>query len=245
MKRFYCSPNLLIAGTGAVSHKELVELTKRHFRLRPVNMFREDKIPESSGFSLSAHRNGTKQSHICFGFPGVGFNDPSRFAVSALNAYLSSGMSGRLFQKVREDTGYCYNVYSYLELFRDSGLFCVYYGSDNKYVVKAANIIFKELHHLKDKLLNRADLAKIKEQLKGSLVLSQESMYNRMNRIAQQELTLGKYIDPYENCRIIDGITARQIRDVANRIFDSNEMAFCSLGPIRKKELEKIRWPAL
>jgi len=245
MKKYYRSSNMLIAGTGAISHGELVDLTRKYIKYR-VNRF--EKVyepPKPSTFSVKSHRNGTKQTHVCLGFPGIGFPDPQRYAASALNAYLSSGMSARLFQKVREEAGFCYNIYSYQEFFHDSGLFCVYFGADDKFVVKAANIILKELRRLKNNLLGRADVAKIKEQLKGNLMLSQESMYNRMNRIAHQELILGSHIDLDANCKIIERVTPSQIREVANRIFDADNLTFCSLGPIKRKSLENIRWTAL
>ena len=88
-------------------------------------------------------------------------------------------------------------------------------------------------------------MAEIKEQLKGSLMLSQESTYNRMNRIARQELMLGSYIDLDDTIRHIDAITAGQIRDVANRIFIPEHLTLCTLGPTRQPELEAIRWSAL
>jgi len=245
MKKYYCSPNVLIAGTGAVSHMELVRLTAKYFRWPAAPVPNNDVAPVASGFAVKANRNGTKQSHICMGFPSLSFSDPNRFAVSALNSYLSSGMSARLFQKVREEYGFCYNIYSYQEFFRDGGLFCVYFGADDKYVIKATRIVLKELRRLKDTRLGRADVTKIKEQLKGSLILSQESMYNRMNRIAGQELNLGTFVDIDENCRIIDQITASQIMEVANQILNVDRLSFCSLGPIKRKDLESIRWSIL
>jgi len=245
MKKYYCSPNVLVVGTGAVSHQDLVRLTEKYFKWPAGRYPNNDVAPQAAGFSVKANKNGTKQSHICMGFPGVSFSAPNRFAVSGLNSYLSSGMSARLFQKVREEYGYCYTIYSYQEFFRDGGLFCVYFGADDKFVVKASNIVLKELRRLKEKALGRADVAKVKEQLKGSLILSQESMYNRMNRIAGQELNLGTFVDIKANCRIIDQITASQIREAANHIFDVDRLTFCSLGPIKRKELENIRWSTM
>ena len=245
MNEHYCSPNVMVVGTGAIMHQELVNLTRKYFKWPKVQRKKNDTVLKSHRFSLKTNQNGTKQTHVCLGLPNVSFSDPDRYAISALNAYLSSGMSARLFQKVREEAGYCYNIYSYQEYFRDSGLFCVYFGSDVKYVVKATNIVLKELHRLKEKLLGRVDVSQVKEQIKGSLILSQESMYNRMNRIANQEMMLESYIDLESNCRIIDKITASQIRDVANKILDADKLTFCSLGPFKKKELEKIRWSAL
>jgi len=245
LREHYCSPNVLVAATGDISHRALVDITRKHFGWPAEARLKYNTVPSPPGFSIRAHADRTKQTHVCLGVPAVTFSDPRRFVVSAINTYLSSGMSARLFQKVREEAGYCYNIYSSQEFFRDSGLVCIYYGADAKYVVKAANIILRELHLLKEKLLNRAQMGKIKEQLKGSLMLSQESMYNRMNRIAHLELLLGKFVTPGENCRLIDAIAPREIRDVANQLFDRDKLVFCSLGPTKRAELETIHWSAL
>jgi len=241
----YCSSNILVVATGAVNHRQLVDLTRKYFRWPESEARKDEEIPVPGKFSLKSVHDGTNQTHVCLGFPNIAFTDPDRYAISAANAYLSSGMSARLFQRVREDAGLCYNIYSYQEFFRDSGLFCVYFGADTKNVVKATNIVLKELHRLKEKLLSRTDVRKVKEQLKGSLMLSQESMYNRMNRIAYLELILGDYIDLDRNCEMIDGVTASKIREAANRIFDPRWLTFFSLGPMKKKELENVRWSAL
>jgi len=245
MNTHYTSPNIVVAGTGGVVHNELVELAKKYFPW-PNGAVSEDGVtPHTPGRHLVAVNKRSKQSQVCLGFPSFAISDSRRFTLAALNTYLSSGMSARLFQKVREEAGYCYNIYSYQELFRDSGFFCVYFGADAKYVTKALRIIVKELRRVKDTLLGRADMAKVKEQMKGSLMLSQESMYNRMNRIGQQELLLNTYIDLERHARIIDTITSRGIRDVANELFDQDRLTVCTLGPTRLADLQQIRWSAL
>jgi predicted Zn-dependent peptidase len=245
LEAHYTSPNIVVAGTGGISHKALVDMTKKYF-VWPNGAARENGAPPPMpGSRIVAVNKRSKQSHVCLGFPTFGFPDSRRYAMGALNTYLSSGMSARLFQKVREEVGYCYNIYSYQELFRDSGFYCVYFGADQKYVIKALRIVLTELRRMKEVLLGRAEMAKIKEQMKGSLLLSQESMYNRMNRIAQQELLLESYIDLERNSRIIETITNRQIRDIANQIFHRDRLTVCSLGPTRLMDLQHIRWSAL
>ena len=242
----YCGPNTVVAAAGDLNHDHLVALTRKCFASwSPATVSIPDQAPQQSGFSIRAYRSRTKQTQVCLGFPSIAFADEHRYPLLAANTYLSGGMSSRLFQTVREKYGYCYSIYSYQEFFRDIGLFCVYFGADDKYVLKATNLILRELRRLKESLLTRSQVAEIKEQLKGSLMLSQESTYNRMNRIARQELMLGSYIDLDDTIRHIDAITAAQIRDVANRIFAPERLTMCTLGPTRQSELEAIRWSAL
>lgn len=241
----YCSPNVVIAAAGDVSHSTLVKLAKRYFRWPKADRRKEDSVPTYNGFSVKGHRGKTKQTLVCMGFPSISFGDDERYALLAANTLLSGGMSSRLFQSVREKAGYCYTIYSFPEFFRDTGLFCVYYGSDDKYAVASANLVLKELNRMKNKLLSRSELRQVKEQLKGNLMLSQESTVSRMNRIARQELILGRYIDLDETIRNIDRITAKQVRDISNRIFNRDHLTFTSLGPTRTRDLETIKFSAL
>lgn len=241
----YRSSNIVIAAAGDISHKKLIDLTKKYFKWANNDPKPELSIPATSDFTLHAHKNGTNQTHVSLGFPSISFTNPSRYAILAANTLLSGGMSSRLFQNIREKKGYCYTIYSFQEFFQDIGLFSIYFGTDEKYLVNATNLVLKELNRLKKKKLDRTELSKIKDQLKGNLMLSLESTTNRMNRVARQELMLGRYIDLDETIRNIDRITSKQIFDVANQIFDREKLTMVTLGPVKKGMLDKINWSNL
>lgn len=240
IKSHYNSPNIVIAATGDVSHKKLVEMVRKSFDWPAGDNGQDSLIPESSKAFKKAYTNDTQQTHVCIAFPSMSFGDNNRFAIMGINTLLSGGMSSRLFQTVREKHGLCYTIYSYQEFFKDSGLFCVYFGSDKTQVGRASELVFKELKRLKDRLLTKAELTRVRDQLKGNLVLSMESTHNRMNRLARQELMLNRYVSMDETCRFIDGITSKQIRDVARQIFDEKGLSICTLGPYDQKEIDSI-----
>ncbi|MFH1701564.1 MAG: pitrilysin family protein [Candidatus Zixiibacteriota bacterium] len=245
LKENYCASNLVVAAAGDISHRKLVDYVKKYFKWNKSHAKAKLSIPKKSEFTLHAHHNGTKQTHVSLGFPSISFANSSRYAILAANTLLSGGMSSRLFQNVREKKGYCYSIYSFQEFFQDIGIFSIYFGTDEKYMVDAANLVLKELKRLKKKKLGRTELSQIKDQLKGNLMLSLESTTNRMNRIARQELMLGQYVDLDETSRNIDRITANHIFDVANEIFDCNKLTMVALGPVKKDLLEKINWSLL
>jgi predicted Zn-dependent peptidase len=245
IRHYYTAPNIVVAAAGDLQHQDLVALTRKYFPWKKVPFARTDAAPRHNGFSTRAYRNRTKQTHVCLGFPSIDFSDKGRYPLMAANAVLSGGMSSRLFQSVRENSGYCYTIYSFQEFFRDAGLFCVYFGSDGKYVVKATELVLKELRKIREKLLSRTELTEIKDQLKGSLMLSQESTYNRMNRIARQEMMLERYVSLDETCRHVDMVTAKQVREVCNEIFRNDTLTFSALGPTRQQDLEHIKWSTL
>ena len=242
IREHYHSGNIVIAAAGDISHRQLVEQVKKHFKW-PVNRTAKNgSIPDPSGPSIFARRNGTKQSHVCIGFPSISFADPGRYGILATNNVLSGGMASRLFQNVREKKGYCYTIYSYQEFFRDTGIFCIYFGADQKYVKQATELVLRELKKLKKTYLTKLEMTQVRDQLKGNLMLSLESTTNRMNRIARQDLMLDEYIDLDATSRNIDKISAQDIAEVANRIFDIDRLTCVSLGPTKQKELDSVNW---
>ncbi|MCK5126708.1 MAG: insulinase family protein [candidate division Zixibacteria bacterium] len=245
ISQHYHSGNIVIAAAGDVSHAKLVELVKKYFKWPKNSQVTKSTIPLNKGVKLKAFKSDTQQSHVCIGFPSISFEEEGRYGILAANNILSGGMSSRLFQNVREKNGFCYTIYSYQEFFRDIGLFGVYFGADKKYVGKASELVLKELKRLKEKTLTPTEVRQIKDQLKGNLMLSLESTTNRMNRIARQEVMLGEYIDLDETCRNIEKITAKQIRDVVNKIFNADRLTCVTLGPTKQKELEAINWSKL
>ena len=57
----------------------------------------------------------------------------------------------------------------------------------------------------------------MKEQIKGSFFLSQESSFKRMSRLAKNEINYGKYISPEELINNIDKITPDSINYAAGK----------------------------
>ena len=70
-----------------------------------------------------------EQVHICLGFPGLTNGDDRNFELAIFNSVYGGAMSSRLFQKIREDSGMAYSVYSYPNAYTDTGMLAVYAGT--------------------------------------------------------------------------------------------------------------------
>ncbi|MFZ5980863.1 MAG: hypothetical protein ACOYVF_09560, partial [Candidatus Zixiibacteriota bacterium] len=108
----------------------------------------------------------------------------------------------------------------------------VYMGTDSTRIREGHDIILKEIGKVKRNRLSLSRLVQIKTQLKGNLLLGMESISNRMNRIARQELLSGKYYSLKQVINKIDKVTSSDLLDMANRIFDESKMAISVLGPV-------------
>jgi predicted Zn-dependent peptidase len=161
----------------------------------------------------------------------VAHGNPRRFPLLLLSMLLGGGMSSRLFQRVREELGLAYSVYTYQSFHADSGMHGVYVATAPESAGAALNAIRDELYAVSKHGLPAAEIAMGRQQLKGQVTLSLEGVSSRMYRAASVEL----YAEPYrtldELLALIDAITVEDVADVAREFFDPDQMSVVSLGP--------------
>ncbi len=116
------------------------------------------------------------QTHIVVGCTAVAHADPRRFAFLLLSTLLGGGMSSRLFQRVREELGLAYSVYTFQSFHADVGMHGVYVGTAPETASAALDAIRHELQHVVDDGLPADEVAMGRQQLKGQITLSLESV---------------------------------------------------------------------
>ena len=243
MRENYTVQRIVIAASGNLSHRRLIDLVKTKFRL-PDNITRtKSKIQPLKPLSLKkVFFKKTAQVHICLGFPGYPYNHSQRYPTLLLGNILGGGMSSRLFQNLREKFGLAYNIHSFIDFFRDKGVFGIYLGTDKKQVIQAITQVLKELNRIKKEKLSKKELENAKNQLKGNLILSAESTSSRMNRLALLELYLGEYISLERTIHSINKVKAKDISEAANELLDGSRLVAAILGPVNQKIIQKINW---
>ncbi len=230
--RGYNPARIVLAVSGNCDHDEVVRLADRYSTglVRP-DVGRE-RLPVN-GYA-AAHvmeERPIQQAHLVMGLRAPGMLDPRRTTLSVLNTLLGGGMSSRLNQNIRERYGFCYNIYSFLNLNSDSGDFGVYMGTDRAKIERARKLITRELDRLTQDLISPRLLAQIKSQVKGAIMLGLESMSNRMTRIGRQELFFGRYFSLDDALEELERVTAEDIRIMAGELFGSSEYSSVVLLP--------------
>jgi predicted Zn-dependent peptidase len=233
-QRAYHPAQLIVAASGNVDHDALLAVLERTgWTAREGGDGARLVVPAAvADAPMRRHvsREGA-QTHIVVGSPTVAHGDPRRHAMVLLSTLLGGGMSSRLFQRVREELGLAYSVYTFQSFHADVGMHGVYVGTGPETAREALDAIQVELAEVAAKGLPADELAMGKSQLKGQLTLSLESVSSRMYRCAGVEL----YGEPYrsldEMLALIDAVTPEQIADVARDFFAPEKQTVVSLGP--------------
>lgn len=234
MGRHYTPDRMVLAAAGRLTHERVVALAERLLRsvgLRRSNHRQRERVsPYQPG--VQRVQRSVQQAHLVIGGRGFDLHHPQRAALTVLNTILGDGMSSRLNQNVRERYGYCYNIYSFINLHADAGDWGVYMGTDPRRVDRAEQLIRRELDRLVQEPVGRQVLAHAKNQVKGALMLGQESMSSRMMRLGRQELYFGRYYSLDEALHEVDQVTAEAVQGVAQVLFAAPSYSKVVLLPV-------------
>lgn len=238
MEKNYRPDNTVIAIAGNVNYEQLMEIVKKRFGCwqnnAPALDARQDPL---MNYEFSVRKKDTEQVHICVGFKGLNQKNEKLYSLLALNNLLGGGMSSRLFQKIREDLGLVYSVYSYSSTFSDVGLMTIYAGTNSSQLERVMHLIIDELTALKREGVSVKELNRIKEQMKGNYILGAESTGSRMASIGKSELLLGKIYEKEEVLRRIDSISMDSFAEVINDVIKFDSMAAAILGNVSKNDI--------
>jgi predicted Zn-dependent peptidase len=167
---------------------------------------------------------------LCMGVPSHPISDERRFVSYVLNTILGGGMSSRLFQKIREEQGLVYSIYSDLNPYRDTGCMSVGAGTSVESVRNVVDSVLNEFRELKAKPVPAEELRRAKDQLKGSLMLSLESSTSRMSNLARQQMYFDRFLSMDETIEQIEIVTDEAVCEMANYLFQSDKIAVTVLG---------------
>jgi len=117
-----------------------------------------------------------------------------------------------------------------LNLYQDAGSLVVYAGTAHDKAAEFIDLALKEFGSLRKKLVSTQELKRAKEYAKGSVMLSLESSSSRMTHLAQQLIYYERFYKLEKILNAVERVTARDIRNLANRIFDDSTLALAALS---------------
>ena len=227
----YKAENIIVSVAGQFDESLLLTQLGNAFGDLPGGSMPQRSGPPTPGEGAEIVSRDVAQSHLCFGFPGVAIVDERRFAAEVLSNILGGGFTSRLFEKVREDAGLAYSVYSFHQAYPLAGQFGVYAAVSPENLDQAADLCFAELRSLRDDPPSDEELATSRELLKCGLLMSLESTFNRMTRLAKSLMYHGRVRPVDEVVDQIEGVTGAHVQEIADELFQQDRCALVVLGP--------------
>ena len=237
-KEHYVPKATTLVVAGQVSTKEALKEVKNIFEnLKNTKKVDKKKVQESQKSpKVLVKYKDTDQTHFVLGVRTYDLFNKNNPTLSLLSGVLGGGMSSRLFQKLREEMGVGYYVRAYNDTYTDHGFFQISAGVDNKRIDEVINAVLEECRKLKIYEVEEEELEKTKECLIGNMKLSLESTDDIANFYGGQELLKKKIMLAEEKAKELRKVTAKDIKDMANKIFTDKNLNLALIGPFKEEK---------
>ncbi len=230
----WTAERIFVSAVGKVNHDSLCDLINRKIIKKKGGGFsREFPSVQSKKINAIA-KPDLNHKYVALSFPSFSYNHELRFALLVAGTILGSGMSSLLFQKLRQDLSYVYEVSTFNEFFSDAGIFGIYFSTDENKLQDALNETRDLLSSLN---FTDSQVATAKERLKGNIVISLESSGNRMERNVKEEICKGKRSTIADLLKKIEDVSAEEIKVVTKSYLKPDNFVLTVLG-----EEDNVSW---
>lgn len=239
---YYSPANAVLTATGRFDHDTLVtEAEKRMSGLPAFNLSTDSGARPVSHTTIDIHKKDLEHTYVCIGMDGTGQTDTRRYPLYALNAIIGGSMSSHLFQEIREKRGLAYNIFSYVNCFRDVGTFGISTSTSDDLIPEVIELIKREMETIGQTGVSDNELTFAKEHIKGNFFMSLESSEARMGRLAKNEIYFGHYIPLKSTLQEIERVRKSGLEEVADMVCgDTSKMSLVVLGPVDEDKIKEL-----
>ena len=229
--KYYVPNNSVIAISGNFNFDEIINKIEEKFKVwkkRDVNV--DIKKAEFKSCFLTKNKD-IEQVNLAMSLEAVPIeNDKEVYALAVINTVFGGSISSRLFQKIREEKGLVYSIYSSQSLYRKCGELGIFASMSNEHLKEVYESIIEEIKIMKKYYLTDQEIKESKEQLKGSYILGLESTSSRMMSIGRSLLLNNKVESTDDILKSIDNVDRETVKIVIDKIFNLDKLGVCIVG---------------
>ena len=238
-KRQYVPNATVISLAGAITVEAARNLIERRFGDwapgTPVDWVRNHDEPRGPRIALL--EKDTEQAHVTIGMRALCSSDEDRYALDLFSVILGEGISSRLFSRLREELGLCYDIHSYMSTLLDTGMFGLYAGVDPKNAAETVREMSRELARslstvAEDELARAKAVSRSRTQLRLEDTRSVSAMFGALAVLNLPMRT------PEEALARSQAVTLDDVRRVAERVIREDALQLAIVGPVDADPLD-------
>jgi predicted Zn-dependent peptidase len=158
------------------------------------------------------------------------------------NTLFGESMSSRLFQRLREEQGLCYSVYSFRTYFTDIALWTIHAITLPDSAAALLRALEAEIARLRREPPQEQEIEDAKSQLKGNMILSMEDMENRMKRLFRQHHLTGRTVEYAESLRLLSQVSRDDVMAIVEQRVRPERFSLLAYGSRKFRRLPMQRF---
>ena len=233
-KKWYRPENIVLSFVGNVGEEEFLGYVDRYFIAR-IPKTRGKFVPlvsdEKEVYSVyAALKKPYEQSSVTMRMPSPRYGDGNPYTPFLLANMLGGGMSSRLFQRVREEMGLAYEIYSTNTMRQEGGNFDIFFATSPKNAQKAMEAVSEVVKKVLDEGFTETELIKTKNQYETSMVLSDESTFDQMRLMGKELTSRGVLTSTEEQIEKMLSVTLEDIRELSHTVLSGKNVSVAYVG---------------
>ncbi len=233
VKRFRPERALLVI-TGRVTEAQAMQMAQKAFGSWRGQGKATAETPAAPGAAkpvrLVLQRNGSVQSTVRLGSPGIAATSPDQVPMRLASTILGGGFSSRVNLNLREEKGYTYGASAGGRMYREGG--SIIGGAEVRNEVTGASLkeFMAEYTRIGTELVSPADMEMNKRYVAGGYLISNQLQRSVAGTLASNWLVglppefLGQFVP------LIQKVTAEQVRDVSKKYFAPDAQSIVVVG---------------
>lgn len=191
--------------------------------------------------NFSKSYQDTSQLHMNLVFPGISYLDERRHIATVFQSVFGGSNNSLLFQKIREEEGLAYAVYSYGCPYAKEGLVHIDAVTAPNQAEAVYDYALEVCDTMREQTVSEETLATHKALIRTEAILSKESVQSRMEGNGRSVLLRGRVISQEEELAQIENVTAEDIQKFARQVLCTEKMSVCLVGETRSAGQRLLR----
>ena len=229
--KFHTSDRMVVSAVG-VEHAELVDLANEYLGNVPASSSPVETVaPTYTGGIQLAPGGADGLTHFSFGFQAPSWNDADVIPLLVLQTLMGGGgafsaggpgkgMMTRVYRNVLNGHPWVINAKADANVYNDTGLFTLSGSVVPSDAANLADVLVKEAKNMTGAVTD-VELARAKNQLKSSILLSLENRQVQQQDMASQVLSYGSIQDVNAWITKINAVKGSDIQTLAAKILST------------------------
>lgn len=235
---------LLVCAAGNVDHDRLVDDCRKFFEKKTAGNVVLPIDFKSTSSMKAVSKKETQQTNVIMGSSFLRKDLPNefRFAFSLFNVALGSGMASRLFQKIREEHGLAYTIYSNTDVFLDCFDLEICFATDPKRTEKTMHLVHHEIMGFLKFGFVKDELKRTRANILGGIRVGADSTEKRALRLAEQTLHYGYHTPIAEVEAGINNLNEADIIEMMRVAISTSPWSVAAVMPEHSPKVDFSPW---
>jgi predicted Zn-dependent peptidase len=240
--RHYTAENAVLCFAGAAQPKSCFRLARQHFSdMKSGGRIATEPPPLVQKKPRILHvPNAASQTTLRVAFRALADRDPREPALEMLLRVLDDGMSTRLYERICDGKGLCYDVGALYESYEDDGVFDVAAEAQHDRIGDVVREILSVLRDLVERgpTSTELDRAKARHGWQMKAMLDDPEAVSGFYALSALS---GLAPTPAERHEQLANVAPEDVRQAAEAVFRGDRMSLVTVGSLAERQRDELR----